>query len=220
MKIELSPNEKTTKPKVNPFKVTNLLSASSGKFRSMFWDYAPKIFDEIRKMDGIDQTDYYVRSTLPFNGSRDYHIFLLQASFEPIRILKGTEAKESGGRSGSFFIITPNNKYLIKTITVSESRLLRKIIPLYYEVHPSCYCLAFADNQESIYWAIRTRCCQEFTAAMRYELVLAFQKPILWLWGIFLKLRRSSMSGMILRYAAFFTTGADSRAGLLGEPLS
>ena len=55
-------------------------------------------------------------------------------SFGLIQLEDQMKEKFSEGRSGSFFWITEDNKYMIKTMTREESVFLRRIVPQYFHV--------------------------------------------------------------------------------------
>ena len=67
-------------------------------------DYAPKCFHYLRKLEKID-IDEMLQSFLPKNNSQGM--------------------KKSLGKSGSFFISTDDNKYMIKTLKSDELELLK-----------------------------------------------------------------------------------------------
>ena len=67
-------------------------------------DYAPKCFYFLRKLENIN-IDTMVESFLPGNNTK--------------------RIKESLGKSGSFFISTDDNKYMIKTLKAQELDLLK-----------------------------------------------------------------------------------------------
>eukprot|EP01121_Diplochlamys_sp_Union-15-3_P019861 TRINITY_DN7587_c0_g1_i1.p1 TRINITY_DN7587_c0_g1~~TRINITY_DN7587_c0_g1_i1.p1 ORF type:complete len:692 (-),score=84.07 TRINITY_DN7587_c0_g1_i1:5-2080(-) len=81
----------------------------------IFLDYAPTVFRGIRLMSGV--TDFaYKRSLKP-------------SAF--MNSLMSTQ-KFSDGRSGSFFCLSPDKKFIIKTIPNSEMKVLRRILPSYF----------------------------------------------------------------------------------------
>ena len=67
-------------------------------------EYAPKIFAYLRDLENID-LDEMIESFLPKNNKRGI--------------------SESQGKSGSFFISTDDNKYMVKTLRVDEFELIR-----------------------------------------------------------------------------------------------
>jgi 1-phosphatidylinositol-4-phosphate 5-kinase len=74
-------------------------------------EYAPKSFAYLRKEENID-IDEMIESFLPINNKEGI--------------------KESQGKSGSFFISTDDNKYMIKTLKEGEFNLLRESFLKYY----------------------------------------------------------------------------------------
>ena len=77
-------------------------------------DYAPKVFAYLRKLEKID-IDKMIESFLPKNNKQGI--------------------KESQGKSGSFFISTDNNKYMIKTLKSDELELLKHVFLKEYVHH-------------------------------------------------------------------------------------
>jgi len=79
-----------------------------------FIEYAPRLFNQLRKKYGISGT-------------------LLQDSFDPSKNKAAAfEAGESQGKSGSFFFFTHDKRFLIKTIGNSEYTTFMKFLPEYY----------------------------------------------------------------------------------------
>jgi 1-phosphatidylinositol-4-phosphate 5-kinase len=74
-----------------------------------FTDYAPKIFQNIRELCGIDNEMY----TQSFTDT------LLERASE--------------GKSGMLFYFTSDRKYLVKTMTKKEHSFLLKMLPLYHQ---------------------------------------------------------------------------------------
>eukprot|EP01105_Mastigella_eilhardi_P027834 TRINITY_DN881_c0_g1_i2.p1 TRINITY_DN881_c0_g1~~TRINITY_DN881_c0_g1_i2.p1 ORF type:complete len:673 (-),score=145.02 TRINITY_DN881_c0_g1_i2:126-2144(-) len=83
---------------------------------SRFFEYAPGIFQEIRA------------------GSRFSPETFVEA-LEPSRILGqlSLSLKSTAGRSGSFFVFTPNKEFIIKTLSYSEAQQLRSLLRYYVE---------------------------------------------------------------------------------------
>ena len=75
-------------------------------------EFAPKIFDYLRKLDGI--TDKLIQSFLPSNN------------LEGLKSIKSIHQSE--GKGGSFFINTDNKQFLLKTITFQELELIRTLL--------------------------------------------------------------------------------------------
>ena len=86
-----------------------------------FYDYAPKIFFNLRNIYGISNEDY-LKSLGPEN-------FLGN-----LIITKNKSLKElcSSGKSGSFFYFSYDSKYLLKTISEGEFNLFRSMLKDYY----------------------------------------------------------------------------------------
>ena len=76
-----------------------------------FKDYAPKVFRHLRQRFGIDAVDYM----LTVCGNCEFLEFI------------------SNSKSGQFFFYTHDRQFMIKTQTDEESKLLRSILPRYYE---------------------------------------------------------------------------------------
>ncbi|XP_040382027.1 phosphatidylinositol 4-phosphate 5-kinase 6 [Oryza brachyantha] len=73
-------------------------------------DYCPQVFRTLRKLFKVDAADYM----LSLCGS------------EALRELS------SPGKSGSFFYLTNDDRYMIKTMKKSEVKMLLKMLPAYY----------------------------------------------------------------------------------------
>ena len=87
----------------------------AGSVRVSFTDYAPHVFRYLRtKIYGVADRSYLESILPPAIGGE---INITKISDEII-------AKFSEGRSGAFFFFTPDNRYLIKTLTRSEAQLL------------------------------------------------------------------------------------------------
>jgi 1-phosphatidylinositol-4-phosphate 5-kinase len=92
-------------------------SADGQAQKFQFIDYAPLVFASIRDISNISTESY-------------------GASMNPKNILGKLNdqlAKFSDGRSNSFFIFTPDKKFIIKTITSQESQVLRDMLPRLHE---------------------------------------------------------------------------------------
>ena len=85
-------------------------------------EFAPKCFAYLRNLENIDMSEM-VNQFLPKNNKKGIN--------------------ESQGKSGSFFISTDDNKYLIKTLKVEEFDLIRNSF-LYK------YCKYLAENPKSL----------------------------------------------------------------------
>eukprot|EP00658_Telonema_sp_P-2_P041044 TRINITY_DN29352_c0_g1_i2.p1 TRINITY_DN29352_c0_g1~~TRINITY_DN29352_c0_g1_i2.p1 ORF type:complete len:576 (-),score=93.07 TRINITY_DN29352_c0_g1_i2:438-2165(-) len=97
-------------------------SLSSRAQTVLFNDYCPAVFSAIRRAFGITQ-ESYVKSL----GLQHLRSNLLFGSLNTLF------AMSSSGRSGSFFYASHDFKFILKTIPASESEMLRKILPTYYE---------------------------------------------------------------------------------------
>ena len=86
----------------------DLLLNNREEFSISCIEYAPKIFNELRKLDSIDE-NILINSILPMNN-------------------KNGLAKKTEGRGGSFFINTDDNEFSIKTITFNEMELVRNLL--------------------------------------------------------------------------------------------
>lgn len=78
-------------------------------------EYAPAIFEAIRKMDKI--TDAMIQKSL-------------NPELNQTQVFK---AKESAGKSGSFFFFSYDKQFLIKTMNDNEMAVFVKSLPKYYE---------------------------------------------------------------------------------------
>jgi len=92
-----------------------------GVIKCKFYDYAPKIFYNLRSLYGILNDDY-LKSLGPEN-------FLCN-----LIITKNKSLKEicSSGKSGSFFYYSYDSKYLMKTIPESEFLKFKEMLQDYY----------------------------------------------------------------------------------------
>ncbi|KAL0438041.1 UNVERIFIED_CONTAM: Phosphatidylinositol 4-phosphate 5-kinase [Sesamum latifolium] len=86
----------------------------SGEFR---WkDYCPVVFRHLRELFQVDPADY----------------MLAICGNDALRELS------SPGKSGSFFYLTQDDRFMIKTVKKSEVKVLLKMLPSYYQ-HVCCY---------------------------------------------------------------------------------
>ena len=75
--------------------------------------YAPAIFKTIQKLDGVSHTQ-------------------IETSLNPdVNQKQVFKAKESAGKSGSFFFFSQDRKFLIKTMNNDELRVFRDLLPNY-----------------------------------------------------------------------------------------
>jgi 1-phosphatidylinositol-4-phosphate 5-kinase len=100
---------------------------------SIFLEYAPMVFERIRKSFGVKNDDY-LRSVGPeqlvvMNSILMYY-FQGDLLFGNLSSL--TE-KVSSGKSGSFFYYSFDDKYMLKTISRDEYLFFKNIIRKYYE---------------------------------------------------------------------------------------
>jgi len=87
-----------------------------------FIDYSPMVFQRIRRSFGI-QNDEYLRSVGPERLLGNMVLGNLASLSE----------LTSEGKSGAFFYYTADGKYMMKTVTKKEYRLLRSMLKRYYE---------------------------------------------------------------------------------------
>ena len=99
--------------------------------------------DTIKKSDFLDVniTEYAPKSFALLRRQENINIDEMAESFLPMNNKKGIE--ESQGKSGSFFISTDDNKYMIKTLKTGEFHLLR-------ESFLEKYVIYITDNGESL----------------------------------------------------------------------
>lgn len=105
----------------NNFNVNNKDYEKKINNNCIFTDYSYKVFDNIRKMYGINNNDY-LKSLGPEN-------FLGNLLITNTRSLKELV---SYGKSGSFFYFSYDSKYLIKTISKNEFEFFKIFIKNYY----------------------------------------------------------------------------------------
>ena len=98
----------------NDYGIKDLSVENSDYLNIRVIDYAPKCFYYLRKLENIN-IDTMVESFLPGNNSK--------------------RIKESVGKSGSFFISTDDNKYMIKTLKSKELHLLKHAFLKEYVKH-------------------------------------------------------------------------------------
>jgi Phosphatidylinositol-4-phosphate 5-kinase len=87
-----------------------------------FFDYAPAVFDALRKLYGIKNDDY-LRSIGPETMLNN----LIMGN------LKTLSELTSSGKSGSFFYYSADGKYTLKTISRQEFHFLKRILRNYYD---------------------------------------------------------------------------------------
>lgn len=103
-----------------------------------FKDYVPKIFRAVRAISGVDESEYMlsvagdtVIITYTCQSYRDYNTLTLHlyactrtGNFNYIEFI-------ANSKSGQFFFYTYDGKYMIKTQTKEEAKLLREMMPEY-----------------------------------------------------------------------------------------
>lgn len=107
------------------FKMHNKISMQS-VFRSAFKrckfkDFSPFVFENIRRIFGISNESFL----------KSIGLNTFQTAFVNRLILLLSE--NSPGKSGSFFFVTSDNKFLIKTIKEQEFELLKDSLKEYYQ---------------------------------------------------------------------------------------
>ena len=98
---------------------TSSFTHSNNEFK--FYDYAPKVFHNIRSMYNIS-SDAYLKSLGPDNFIAN----LILTKNKSLRELC------SSGKSGSFFYFSYDNKYLLKTISENEFIVFQHMLKDYY----------------------------------------------------------------------------------------
>ena len=86
-----------------------------------FYDYAPQIFADIRKLCGVSKSHY--SDSL---GPEQIMGFMFNANFDTFTELFST------GKSGSFFYYTQNSCFVLKTIPREEFKLMKRILRNYH----------------------------------------------------------------------------------------
>jgi hypothetical protein len=96
-------------------------SESSANF-FIFYDYAPKIFEDIRTKDGISNQDY-----IEALGPNNIYNYIWTNDFKSFTQLV------SSGKSGSLFYYSMDGKFMLKTIAKEEYNKLIDTLPEYHE---------------------------------------------------------------------------------------
>lgn len=96
-------------------------AGDSDLHRTRFVDYAPFVFAKLREYFNIDHEEY-VNSIGP--GSMLSNLMLGS--------LNALSEIGSDGKSGSFFYLSSDGRFLVKTIRKDEHKLLRHILPSYF----------------------------------------------------------------------------------------
>lgn len=87
-----------------------------------FYDYAPHVFQQIRNKFGITNRNY-----LQSIGTEQMIRNLMKSKLNTLNY------QCSSGKSGSFFYYTSDGRFLLKTMTRTEFKFLKKILRKYYE---------------------------------------------------------------------------------------
>jgi 1-phosphatidylinositol-4-phosphate 5-kinase len=112
-------------PMDDAFKDFNLYNYSHNSYDKeiscSFYDFAPKVFYNLRKIYGIEN-EAYLKSLGPEN-------FLGN-----LILIRNRSLKElcSSGKSGSFFYYSYDSKFVLKTISAKEFEFFKSIIQDYY----------------------------------------------------------------------------------------
>jgi hypothetical protein len=121
----LEPADFRAKEKANVApRYLNMLDSTVSKrvLATRFTDYAPLVFQKIRERFGISM-DTYLRAIGPEQLIGNMVLGNLSSLAE----------LSSEGKSGAFFYFTADGRFVIKTITKEEKRLIVAILPSYYE---------------------------------------------------------------------------------------
>lgn len=100
---------------------SNHKGSTGGDHRTRFVDYAPFVFAKLREHFHIDHEEY-MNSIGP--GSMLSNLMLGS--------LSSLAEMGSEGKSGSFFYLSSDNRFLVKTVRKDEHKLLRHILPSYF----------------------------------------------------------------------------------------
>ncbi|KAM0948795.1 putative 1-phosphatidylinositol-4-phosphate 5-kinase [Dioscorea sansibarensis] len=124
-------------------------------------DYCPKVFRTLRKLFKVDPAEYM----LSICGN------------DALRELS------SPGKSGSFFYLTNDDKYMIKTVKKAEVKVLLRMLPAYYNHFRSfentlvtkfyglhCVKLAGANQKKVRFVIMGNLCCTDYVIHRRYDL--------------------------------------------------
>ncbi len=120
----------------------------------IFSDYAPQVFHLIRSAYGIKKSDFL--SSLGLDQLKSSLLFgALNSLYE----------MSSSGRSGSFFYISHDQRFILKSIPKGEAQLLRKLLPPYYNHQTSnpdslitrfCALYSLSRGGQKIYFVVMT----------------------------------------------------------------
>jgi hypothetical protein len=105
---------------ITPFNINfeDELVRSTGNLEVDFIEFAPKIFQSLRKMECLDE-DEMINSLLPMKNK--------------------SSIKQSQGKSGNFFLCTDDNKFILKTISTDELELIRSVLLKKFTKHMKRY---------------------------------------------------------------------------------
>jgi len=105
-------------------RLANIFDSTVSKRVTMtrFIDYAPMVFQRIRSSFGI-QHDDYLRSVGPEQLLGNMVLGNLSSLSE----------LSSEGKSGAFFYYTADGKYMMKTVTPQEHKLLKRMLKRYFD---------------------------------------------------------------------------------------
>jgi len=138
MARELQPVDFIMKEKFSIIpRLANIFDSTVSKRVAMtrFMDYAPMVFQRIRSNFGILHDDY-LRSVGPEQLLGNMVLGNLSSLSE----------LSSEGKSGAFFYYTADGKYMMKTVTLQEHKLLKCMLKRYYDhimEHPGTLIVRF-----------------------------------------------------------------------------
>jgi len=94
----------------------------STRSQARFFDYAALVFEKLRRLWGIDAASY-----LDSLG--------LESLIRHLMLGTLTSFSEAGseGKAGGLFYFSSDNHYMLKTIREDEHKMLRQILPAYYD---------------------------------------------------------------------------------------
>ncbi|CDW73973.1 phosphatidylinositol-4-phosphate 5-kinase family protein [Stylonychia lemnae] len=120
--MELGDKQFLTRQRLENQWISNVHSQNDQKIKDfVFFDYAPLVFQRIRRLSEISEEDYLYSlgpdSILNCFWNNNY-----QSLYELC----------SSGKSGSLFYYTEDQKYMIKTISRDEFKKLKEILKQYY----------------------------------------------------------------------------------------
>ena len=114
---------------LRPAEVTSMDNELESYSKSIFYDYAPYVFNEIRKLNSITpkMVGLSLNQYLSSLGTESVVNNLLKGELSSFNELI------SAGKSGSFFYYSANGKFILKTISKEEFTVLLDILPNYYD---------------------------------------------------------------------------------------